>query len=74
MIYRSKIYSAKNNVIHQFESLTTWKTLVTLHPWNFNYLLTKNHMIVLLTVEECEECKKASTVFVRVWLCCECIE
>lgn len=66
MMYRSKIYSARNNIVHQFESIVTWKTLVTLHPWNFEYLLAKNHMIVLFTSDECDECKHATSVFVHL--------
>ena len=66
VINRSKTYSARNNIVHQFESITTWKSLVTLHPWNFNYLLQKNHLLVLFTSEECDECKAASVLFVGV--------
>ena len=61
---RSKAYSARNNIVHQFESITTRKSLVTLHPWNFNFLLQKNHLLVLFTSEECEGCQAASVLFV----------
>lgn len=63
------MYSARNNVAHQFEELVTWKTLVTANPWNVNYLLDKNHVLVLFTVEDVEDSevnKKATSVFVSL--------
>lgn len=40
---RNKALSARNNVVHQFEKVTLWKTLVTATPWNYDYLLYKNN-------------------------------
>ena len=56
--------SARNNVVHQFEKITLGKTLVTATPWNYDYLLFKNHMLLLVTSETCETCAQANEVFV----------
>lgn len=52
------------NVVHQFEKITTWKTLVLVHPWNLDFLVGKNHLLLLITGENCETCEDATTVFV----------
>lgn len=52
------------NVVHQFEKITTWKTLVLVHPWNLDFLIGKNHLLLLITGENCETCEDATTVFV----------
>lgn len=62
----AKALSARNNVIHQFEKITLWKTLVTATPWNYDYLLNKNHLLLLITVTECEHCAEANEVFVNL--------
>lgn len=54
------------NVVHQFEKINTWKNLVSIHPWNIDFLLSKNHMLLLLTTENCESCEDAETVFVSL--------
>lgn len=59
----SKALSARNNVIHQFEKVVLWKTLVTATPWNYDYLLNKNHLLLLITITECEECSESLEVF-----------
>lgn len=53
------------NVVHQFEKINTWKNLVSVHPWNIDFLLPKNHMLLLLTADACATCDDAVTVFVR---------
>ena len=68
---RNKALSARNNVVHQFEKVTLWKTLVTATPWNYDYLLYKNHMLLLVTSETCETCKQASEGFVGSERGCE---
>ena len=63
------MYSARNNVAHQFEELVTWKTLVSANPWNIDYLIDKNHLLVLLTVDDVEDSetnKKATAIFVGI--------
>lgn len=51
-------------MVHQFEKITIWKTLVTATPWNFDYLLNKNHLLLLVTVTKCDHCEEANEVFV----------
>lgn len=51
-------------MVHQFEKVTLWKTLVTATPWNYDYLLYKNHMLLLVTSDACETCAQANEVFV----------
>ena len=51
-------------MVHQFEKVTLWKTLVTATPWNYDYLLFKNHMLLLVTSDACETCAQANEVFV----------
>ena len=60
------------NVVHQFEKINTWKNLVSIHPWNIDFLLSKNHMLLLLTADACETCEDAVTVFVGRWRGLEC--
>ena len=65
---RNKALSARMNVVHQFEKINTWKNLVSIHPWNIDFLLSKNHLLLLLTADACETCEDAVTVFVgEVW-------
>ena len=69
---RNKALSARMNMVHQFEKINTWKNLVSIHPWNVDFLLAKNHMLLLLTADACETCEDAVTVFVEGWGRVEC--
>lgn len=42
----------------------TWHELVLCHPWNIDYLVNKNHMLVLVLGPDCDTCKEALEVFV----------
>lgn len=62
----NKALSARMNVVHQFEKINTWKNLVSIHPWNIDFLLSKNHLLLLLTADACETCEDAVTVFTNL--------
>ena len=51
-------------MVHQFEKIVTWHELVLCHPWNIDYLVNKNHMLVLVLGSDCDTCKEALEVFV----------
>lgn len=51
-------------MVHQFEKIVTWKELVLCHPWNIDYLIQRNHMLLLVLGPDCDTCKEALEVFV----------